>query len=352
MAKAKKLPSGNWRVKLFLGRVDGKSQFKSFTAETAKEAEYAALEYQLNNQEHTKPSDMTLGEAIGKYINIKSNVLSPSTIKAYDIISKTNIENIKNIKLSKLTHETIQIEINKLAADHKPKTVRNIHGLISATLKMYYPSFKLHTTLPQRVKNDIDIPTEDEIKQILNYVKGTVMEIPMYLAACCGMRRSEIIGLKWECINIKNKTIRIKEAKVKDINNEMVVKGTKETASYRTIRVYPFVIEALKAEKEKSSSEYITTLTGQAIYDRFEAILEKLSIQHYRLHDLRHYVASAMLSLNIPKNYIAAYLGHASENMVDKVYGHIMASKKSTVDDQLEQYFSELVSTNVSTLKK
>lgn len=342
MAKAKKLPSGNWRINLYIGKENGKRKYKSFTAQTAKEAEFMALEYQLLKKEHSEPANMTVGEAMDKYINVKSNVLSPSTIKAYKINRKNSFTNLENLKLSELTQEKIQIQMNELAADHAPKTVRNIHGLLSATLKLYCPYFKINTTLPQKVKTDIMIPTENEVTQVIEYVKGTVMEIPMYLAACCGLRRSEIMGLKWNCINFKKKTIKIEEAKVKDENNNIVSKGTKETASYRTIRVYPYVIDALKKEKKKAKSEYVTELTGDAIYCRYIATLNELNIQRYRLHDLRHFVASAMLSLNIPKNYIAAYLGHGSENMIDKVYGHIMKEKKSEFEDRLEEYFTNL----------
>ena len=53
-----------------------------------------------------------------------------------------------------------------------------------------------------------------------------------------------------------------------------------------------------------------------------------------------------MLSLNVPKKYIADYVGHETENMIDQVYGHIMASKKSSVQDQLQSYFSGVFSKN------
>lgn len=343
MAKAKKLPSGNWNVKLFVGKDNGKRVYKSFTAHTKAEAELKAAQYKAGIKENDNPLNITLGEAIDRYISIKDNVLSPSTIKGYKVIRKTCLKNIENTKLADLTQEVIQIEINELAAGHTPKTVRNVHGLISAVLKMYRPSFKLSTTLPQREDKEIEIPTEDEVIRILESAKGTVMEIPMYLAACCGLRRSEIIGLKWSCVNFDKGTIRIQEARVKNDKNELVEKGTKETASYRTIKVYPFIMEALKREYEHRTGEYVTPLTGDAIYDRYKDILDKLNIQPYRLHDLRHYVASAMLALNIPKNYIAAYLGHASENMIERVYGHIMKEKQTTVDEQLEKYFTGLM---------
>lgn len=79
MATAKKLPSGSYRVRIFDGvGADGKKKHKSFTADTKKEAEFMAAEYSLKRRE--RPQELTVGEAIDKYIAAKENVLSPTTI--------------------------------------------------------------------------------------------------------------------------------------------------------------------------------------------------------------------------------------------------------------------------------
>ena len=208
--KTKKLPSGNYRVQLFIGKENGKRLYKSFTADTAKEAKYMALEYELSSKDKSKPLNLTIGEAMDKYINAKSNVLSPSTVGEYKRSRNRDYTNITNTKLCDLKQEYIQIEMNEIAADHSPKTVRNIHGFLSTVLKLYHPHFILNTTLPQKNNTEILIPSEEEVCRILEDVKGTIMEAPMYLAACCGLRRSEICGLKWDCINLNKRTIKIK----------------------------------------------------------------------------------------------------------------------------------------------
>jgi integrase len=96
-------------------------------------------------------------------------------------------------------------------------------------------------------------------------------------------------------------------------------------------------------EKAERDGDYVVNLSPVAIGKRFTRILEKCNVGHFRFHDLRHYCVSVMLSLNIPKSYIAAYVGHETENMIDKVYGHIMASKKTSVEDQLQQYFEDIL---------
>jgi hypothetical protein len=154
MAKAKKLPSGNWRVRAYIGTdADGKKIYKSFTAPTKKEAEYMASEYMMHrNIKANSGYNMTVGDAIEKYIDIKSNILSPSTIRTHRGILRNHLDGIKHIKLSDLTREIVQQEINIETAKLSPKTVKNVHGLLSAALKMYYPEFVLNTDLPQKEK--------------------------------------------------------------------------------------------------------------------------------------------------------------------------------------------------------
>ena len=117
MAKAKKLPSGSWRVNQYIGTDEnGNKKFKSFTAATKKEAEYAAAEYVMYRKAATG-KNMTVYEAIDEYIASKENILSPSTIQSYHVIRRTRLKSIGNVKLATLTQTNIQKAINIEAAE-------------------------------------------------------------------------------------------------------------------------------------------------------------------------------------------------------------------------------------------
>jgi integrase len=103
--------------------------------------------------------------------------------------------------------------------------------------------------------------------------------------------------------------------------------------------MYPYIRRIL--ESAPRDGEYVTKLNPALIGKRFTNGLNKAGLPHYRFHDLRHYLVSVMLSLNIPKNYIADMVGHTDEHMIDTVYGHLMAQKKHDVEDILEEYFSK-----------
>ncbi len=90
MATAKKLPSGNYRVRVHIGN----GKYKSFTAEKKADAEYAANLYLQTYKDKKSPSKITVGEAIDQYIESKSNILSPSTIRGYKVMRQNYLKSI------------------------------------------------------------------------------------------------------------------------------------------------------------------------------------------------------------------------------------------------------------------
>ena len=101
-----------------------------------------------------------------------------------------------------------------------PKSVSNHHGFISAVLNVFSPNLKLNTTLPQKSKNEPYIPSDDDVKRILEYASGSKYEIPIVLA-CYGLRRSEICALTPE--DLDGDVVTINKALVQDENKEWIV---------------------------------------------------------------------------------------------------------------------------------
>lgn len=348
MPKAQKLPSGNWRVRVFThADPDGKKHYKSFTAPTKKEAEYMASSFYLDKDaSNSVTGDMTLRQAFERYISSVEGVLSPSTVNQYEQQMRCYLKDVMPMKLSNITNEVLQKAISKEAEHLAPKTVSNISGLLSTVLKTYHKNFRYDVTLPQKEKNDnVYIPTEEEIKRLLNYTENRKEKVyvPLLLAACFGLRRSEIVGLKWSNVNFNDHTIKIKQAIVRGRNNGKYEKGPKSYAGYRTLPMPEKLEQALLEAKKHSTSDHVTTMTGDAIYDRFSRCLKELDIPHFRLHDIRHYNASIMLAMNIPNKYAAARMGHATEDMLKKVYQHIMEKKKTETDNQMIDYFNDFL---------
>lgn len=344
------LPSGAYRTQIYLGKdpATGKKIYQSFTDLNYDIVARWALDRIRDRETDTtknRTERMTLGEALDGYIALRSGVLSPSTIREYKRFRQKCMQWLLAMPISRITQNDLQRAVNEEATHLAAKTVRNHHAIVTSVLGVYRPDFHPTTTLPQKVKPDIVVPTDAEISALFSAVKDTDMEIPVTIAACCGLRRSEICGLKWSDVNFDKSTLTVHTALVLNENQEYVEKGTKTTASKRTVPLMPQPLAALRAVYERTApdkSDRITDLTPNIISQRFTKILERAEIRHFRFHDLRHYVVSVLLYLNVPKKYIADYVGHENENMIDQVYGHIMQDKKAAFTDRLAEYLSKL----------
>lgn len=341
MAKAKKLPSGSWRVQI-LDYTDenGKKHKKSFTAETKKEAEFLAAEYKINKKEKTLSANKIIGECIDDYINNRRNTLAPSTVREYERCRRRSPENLMNLKICEISDEILQKYFDNYALDHSPKSCRNLYGLISASLKAFDRQLIFLVKLPQKKPPQIAIPTQNDIKTILDFVKDTEMELPIMLAAMAGLRRSEICALTYNDFDFENNTVNINKAMVMDKENKWVIKTTKTVSGNRIIQIAPQIIKLVA--KRQTAGQEILTVNPSMITDRFADILNKCGVPHFRFHDLRHYNASVMLALGIPDKYAMARMGHSTPNMLQNVYQHLLSEKEKEVSDNINNFFNNL----------
>ena len=340
VVKIDKLPSGSFRARVLdYTDEEGKAHYRTFTGKNRRAVQLEAAQFEANKK-GSRTDNITVDEAMKRYMEAKKNVLSPKTYKEYKGCRKNYLQGLRDIRIFDLTQEDVQRAVNLEAAEHSPKTVRNAHGLLSASLKMFRPDFVLHTTLPKRKKPDIVIPTEEDIVKLISAVRDTEIEIPILLGALAGMRISEICGLKWSDVDFDSGIISVRRAKVMNEDNQLTEKDTKTTASDRTVKMIS-VLQAAMKRRYDPEAEYITDLKPHSVYDRYKTVLKKVCPgARYTLHQLRHYAASVMIMLGIPTKYVADMLGHETENMVQEVYGHIMRDKKDIFFDRLDDYYS------------
>lgn len=333
MAKAKKLPSGSWRVLVYDGKDEnGKRRYQSFTADTKKQAEYMAAQYAITHKA-VKASEMTLAEAFAQYIQSKDQVLSPSTIKGYYKIKRTNLQQLMSVRLCDLTQAMIQNAINREAAQLSPKTVRNVHGLLSAVLSVYLPEMNLHTALPQRKRPELYIPSTEDVQKIIQAAQGSELEKAIMLAAFGSLRRSEIAALLRSDIN--GNQITVNKAMVRSEDHEWVIKQPKTEAGYRTITLPTFVIERISQCEER-----VVALTPGSITNQFVLLLERCKVPRFRFHDLRHYQASILHAMGVPDKYIIERGGWRTDSTLKNIYQHTMDEKRQEVEKNICDFFS------------
>lgn len=337
--KAKKLPSGNWRVQL---QIDGKRY--SCTGATKKDAENEAKKLYAGFQIEKK-SILTVGKAIDKYIDSKEKVLSPSTVRGYKTIRKNHLQSLMDINLTELTPLDIQQAISAdQASGRSAKTIKNAHGLLSAMLKEFRPTFISNPKLPQKKPQEIRIFSEQEMKKVWAASKGTPYELPILLASWLGLRQSEIKGLKFG--DIQDGRLHIQRAIVKGTSGP-VEKGTKTVSGDRYIKLPETIAQLITDEYNRrfpkvNPTDYICPMSASAIYENFIRICEKAGVKPCRFHDLRHFAASEAHSLGVPDKYAMRRMGHATDNMLKTVYQHTMRDKEDQFADVTDEHMGEL----------
>lgn len=300
------------------------------TKPTKKEAKELIREKIETASPSKSPRD-TFEVSAKKYITIKYNVLSPSTIRSYYTIIGSLSDRFKKTKTNDITPELVQKEVNDYSATHSAKSTANLHGFISSVLGVYRPALRLNTTLPQKVKFDAFTPTEDMVKKILEYVKGTEYEIPCRLGVY-GLRRGEACAISPS--DLDGNLLSITKAIVRNEQNEWVVKPfPKTTSSQRTI----YIDDGLADLIRKTKDIYIDPDT---LSHKFARVLKQLKLPHFRYHDLRAYYASMAHALGIPDTYIMANGGWSSTNILNRVYKRTMQDRQDqankTIADHLQ----------------
>ena len=328
--KIEKLPSGSYRIRKMY---KGKTYTVIFDEKpTQKEAMQAmAAELDKITSCHNNPKHITFRNAAENYIGMKKNVLSPSTIVGYERICKGLSDRFTKLLISDISAIDVQKEINDYSVGRSPKTVRNAHCFISAVLSVYRPEISLRTSLPQKIKAETYVPTNEEVKKVVEYSRGTEYEIAILLASL-GLRRSEICALKAD--DLHGNTLSIDKALVENSNHEFVEKGTKTTDSAREIYL-PDNLAGLIRERG-----YIYKGYPGNILKFLHRAQDTLGIPRFKLHALRHYYASTAHAIGIPDSYIMQSGGWQSDNVLKTVYRHALDEEKEKMQKQAAEYIT------------
>lgn len=331
MAKATKLPSGSWRCLGYFG-----GQRKSFTAASKKEAELMALEWQTGRKE-VKNKGITVGEAAERYLSTRSAVLSPKTVKESKSIMKQIPLDVLNMYVSDIDRDAVQSWVNEMAKTKAPKTVKNRYGFLSTVIHSLEPDLRLKIILPQQVKNEIYIPTHEEVAHLLDILEGDMLTATL-LASNMGLRRGELCALDNCKENFRKRKIDVHQAFVDDEYNRIVLKTTKTYDSNRILTAPQYIADHLLDIPK--GWEYIVKSHPHNITQTFKRVVDREFDKSFTFHNLRHYYASVLVAEGVPERYAMYLLGHSTPNMIRKVYGHIMSDKEDEISTNINSFFS------------
>ena len=324
MANLELLPSGSYRYKK---QIDGKKYTCTFDHEPS-DFEIARF---LSQVVERVPKN-AFKKCCENYINVKTPVLSPSTIRVYNVLVKNISDDFLKTDINDIDQVMIQNEIGRYSLDHSAKSTHNLHGFISAVLGMYRPNLHLHTTLPQKVKYEPYTPSEKDIKKLLDVSVGSPYHICIQLGIL-GMRRSEICGLQDG--DLDGNKLSISKAMVKSDDGWVIKHITKTTEGKRVIYVPDALVEEIRRDGFYNGAP--GTITHY-----IRGIQEKHGLPRFRFHDLRGFYASYAHSMGIPDAVIMESGGWKSDYVMKSVYRRALEDDKTKYQKQIA---SQLLST-------
>ena len=319
--------SGNYRIRHM---VDGKMYSVTVPFKPSqKRAEEIIREKILDTQSKECRELMTFETAGEKYIQAKSNVLSPATIRGYHTILRNLPEYFLNMQLSDIDDYELQKLINSLSAEHTPKSVRNNYAFIRSTIRLFYPKSDISATLPQKRHIEPHIPSYDDVMMLLDASRNTEYFCVIYLAIL-GLRRSEICALTLDDLDMDN-NLHITKALVPSDDGYTLKQTTKTDESYRTIILPKDLANAIREQG------YIFKYQPQAIDQYIRRTLPKLGIEQFSVHKLRHFFCSYAHNLGYSDAQIQKMGGWASSSdIMKRVYRHALdeeSAKKKLSED-------------------
>lgn len=322
---------------------------------------------------NSKYSNMLFSDYMLEWLeNIKPKVVQ-STYIGYEQVVKGKLcpyFKSKKIKLIDLRPRDIQDFINYLYKQNlKGSTIAHYTSNMNTALKEAVIAEIIPSNPMDRiesVKKEVYIPefyTDDELIELIEVIKTQKLELPLTLGIIYGLRREEILGLTWNAIDFKNKSITIRKTvgrgKYDGVTQFLIKDIPKNKSSYRTLPMFDFIADLLKKYKEKYKlnekifgNTYITDYkdficlmdNGELVkpdyVDRtFSRILKENGFRHIRLHDLRHSCATLLLRNGVPLPEIQKWLGH-SNIITTQRYSHLDQNDKSIPANMIETKFN------------
>ena len=341
---------------------------QTFQKEAQAKAEEIRQEFEneLNSTQKRKNNSVKTNilflDYLNEWLKIVKKTIEPSTYNSYEQIVNDRITKYftKNkIKLVDIQAIDIQEYYNTLFNDGlSANTVIHHHALIRKALDYAYkmdiipnnPADKV-----QRPKNEQYIGSfynENELNELFEKSEDDPLNLMIRVASYYGLRRSEVLGLKWDAFDFDTKTITIKHTvTIGKIDGKRQVYSkdrTKNKSSYRTLPLIDDIADRLLELKEQQ--EYFKKAFGKSYYkkdkdyvfvkpdgklvrpdyvtEHFKILLNKLQLRHIRFHDLRHSCASLLLAKGIPMKAIQEWLGHSNFSTTANIYAHLDSNSK------------------------
>jgi integrase len=341
----------------------GKRRRKRVTARTRREVEnQIAVVLAAAQTGYTDAGKLTVREFFDRWLDASAPTLRPATVRRYRDLARLHIAGVVgNLKLAKLSPAEVQrLYADRLAAGLSPTSVRHVHGLLHRALG----DAVRWGLLARNVTDAVDPPKRStpeartwdarEVATVLATAAGDDLEALWRLALLTGMRRGELLGLRWTDVDLDGGALSVRRTMSRGASSRLENGEPKTASGRRRIALPASVVESLRRHRVRQLAYRLqagpafedrglvfANETGGPVHPnslaiRFRRLIAAAGVPTIRFHDLRHTCATLLLSQGVHPKVVQERLGHADIAMTMNLYSHVTADMQRQAADQLD----------------
>lgn len=363
-----------WTVKVELPRrADGRRHYKYATLHgSLKEAERtrAKLVHEVATDAYFEPTKLTLAAYLDQWLDAVGDNLAVSTRQRYrQIIDAHIVPKLGHHRLDKLKPVDIQrFYVESLRSGRvdgrgplAPASVRKAHQILRTALQQAVRWQMLRTNPaaavdPPKVRRpEMTALTAQQTAQLLAVAEGDRLYVPVLVAVSSGLRRGELLGLRWRDLDLETGILTVQQALETNQDGSVGFKSPKTPRSRRSLPLGPTTVAALRRHRVAQDELRLAAGPSYCDYDlvfaqpggrawrpsafsvAFGRLVRKSGLPHVRLHDLRHSHASQLLSQGVNVKVVSERLGHSSVAITLDVYAHTVPTMQAQAIEAYDQ---------------
>ena len=354
----RKRKDGRWEGRYTAGRdpETGKAIYKNVLGKTQAEAK-AKLKQAIEEAkglDAAKAGRYTVCQWMEvwfeHYAKVKVRPSSHQTYRGYidnhikPNIGKLPLEKLTSLDLQKFYKKLLEKgRVDRLESRHQakglsPKTVRNLHQIITSAMKLAKEQRLILAdptegcALPRLEHREMQTLSVEQLQSFLREAKDSGVFELYYLELATGLRRGELLGLKWEDIDLERGDLRVRR-QISRINGEVVEAPLKTKNAYRTLPLAEDTIDILKEQRKKfGSSPWVFPpptggpISPDSVLHMLHRVLKRAGLPRVRFHDLRHTFATLALQNGVDIKTVSGMLGHFSAGFTLDTYAHVTSA--------------------------
>jgi integrase len=351
-----------WTAQLDLGFENGKRKRQAFYGRTQDEvqAKLDEARHALRKGTFIAGPKITTAQWLERWLlDVAKPKVRPSTFRRYKDLTEQHIApSLGRIPLERLSPADVRQLLNAKGATLAPRTVHHIRAVLRTALHqaerdgLIQRNAAALTESPRIERQEMKTFTPDQARAFQQAIKGDPEEALYLVALDSGLRQGEILGLRWEDVDLAAGTVRVTHA-LQRVEGKLVWVEPKSKTSRRTVKLGVVAAQALREHRQRQFQEqdrvtwlpfglvftgaHGQPLEGTSLTKRFQALLERVGLPRMRFHDLRHSSASLLGSQHIPARVVMQRLGHSTIALTMNTYSHVFEEMNQEAADAMDR---------------